>query len=139
MSATFAFILAQAAPAAATTTTATTTAASGTGSTPANDPNAAGSGFSLFMFPVMLALLYFAFMRPQSQAKKKQAELLKAAKTGDRVITTSGIHGVITNVKDSTVMVKVADNVKLEVEKTHIDKIVRTDAAEPEKIVVTKS
>jgi preprotein translocase subunit YajC len=98
-----------------------------------------GGGFSLWMFPVIFALVYFAFIRPQSQAKKKQEELLKAVKTGDRVITTSGIHGVVTNVKDSTVMVKVADNVKLEIEKTHIDKVVRTDATEAEKTPAAKS
>lgn len=93
----------------------------------------------LLMYPVLLALLYFAFFRPQSQAKKKQEALVKAAKTGDRVITTSGIHGVITNVKDSTVMVKVADNVKLEIEKTSLDKIIRDEPVVAEKVVVTKS
>jgi preprotein translocase subunit YajC len=111
-----------------------------TNGAPPYDPNAAGGGgFSLWMFPVIFALVYFAFIRPQSQAKKKQEELLKAVKTGDRVITTSGIHGVVTNVKDSTVMVKVADNVKLEIEKTHIDKVVRTDATEADKTPAAKS
>ena len=105
------------------------------------DPNAAsGGGFgSFWMFPIIFALVYFAFIRPQSQAKKKQEELLKSVKTGDRVIMTSGIHGVVTNVKDTTVMVKVADNVKLEIEKTHIDKVVRTDATEAEKAPAAKS
>jgi preprotein translocase subunit YajC len=80
---------------------------------------------SFLFLPVMLALFYFLLIRPQTAAKKKQEELVKTAKTGDRVITTSGIHGVITNVKDSTVIVKVADNVKLEIEKTHLDKVHR--------------
>jgi preprotein translocase subunit YajC len=98
-----------------------------------------GSNMMLLMYPVLIALLYFAFFRPQSQAKKKQEAMLKAAKTGDRVVTTGGIHGVITNVKDTTVIVKVADNVKLEIEKNHLDKIIRTDPAEPEKVPATKS
>jgi preprotein translocase subunit YajC len=98
-----------------------------------------GGGFSPWYFVVIFALVYFAFIRPQSQAKKKQEELLKAVKTGDRVITTSGIHGVVTNVKDSTVIVKVADNVKLEIEKTHIDKVVRADAPETEKAPAAKA
>ncbi|HUB67430.1 MAG TPA: preprotein translocase subunit YajC [Candidatus Methylacidiphilales bacterium] len=79
-------------------------------------------------FLLIVAMVYFAFLRPQSQAKKKQEETLKAAKTGDKVITTSGIHGVITNVKETTVMVRVADNVKLEIEKTHLEKIIRPDS-----------
>ena len=49
------------------------------------------------------------------------------------------LHGVITNVKDSTVIVRVADNVKLELEKSHIDKITRPDSGpDPEKAVTAK-
>ena len=81
------------------------------------------------MYGLLLAMVYFAFFRPTIQAKKKQEETVKGAKTGDKVVTTSGIHGVITNVKETTVIVKVADNVKLEIEKTHIDKITRPDSA----------
>ena len=84
-----------------------------------------------------MAMVYFALSRPQQQAKKKTEETIKSAKTGDKIVTSSGIHGVITNVKDSTVIVRVADNVKLEIEKSHIDKITRPDA-EPEKAVTAK-
>jgi preprotein translocase subunit YajC len=87
------------------------------------------------MLMVLLVLMfYFVLLRPQMQAKKKQEETLKSAKTGDKIVTTSGIHGIITNVKDSTVIVKVADNVKLEIEKSHIDKITRADTTgDPDK------
>jgi preprotein translocase subunit YajC len=78
-------------------------------------------------------LLYFVFFRPQVQSKKAQDDKLKSAKTGDKIITSSGIHGVITNVKDSTVIVRVADNVKLEIEKSHIEKITRTDSSDSDK------
>jgi len=83
-----------------------------------------------FAFPILIVvMLYFALIRPQTQARKKQEETIKSAKTGDKVVTTSGIHGVITNVKDTTVIVEVADNVKLEIEKSHIEKINRADSA----------
>ena len=89
-------------------------------------------------FPVLImAMVYFALIRPQTQAKKKAEETIKAAKTGDKIVTSSGIHGVITNVKDSTVIVRVADNVKLEIEKSHIDKITRPDG-DSEKTVTAK-
>ncbi len=85
--------------------------------------------WSMFlMYGLLLAMVYFAFFRPQIQASKKKEETIKTAKTGDKVVTSSGIHGVITNVKDNTVIVRVADNVKLEIEKTHIDKITRESA-----------
>jgi len=112
-----------------------------TNGAPANPVDAAAQArpaWSVFlMYGLLLAMVYFAFFRPQIQAKKKQEETIKTAKTGDKVVTTSGIHGVITNVKDTTVIVKVADNVKLEVEKTHIDKITRPDS-DTEKVVTAK-
>ena len=120
-------------------------AAATTSGTAATDPNAqqGGSWTPMLMYPVLLALLYFLFFRPQTQAKKKQDELMKSAKTGDQVVTTGGIHGVITNVKDKTVMVKVADNVKIEVDKTHLEKIVRDEpvaaSSSDGKVAVTKS
>jgi preprotein translocase subunit YajC len=89
-------------------------------------------------FPVLImAMVYFALIRPQMLAKKQTEEKIKSAKTGDKIVTSGGIHGVITNVKDSTVIVRVADNVKLEIEKSHIDKITRPDA-DSEKAVTAK-
>jgi preprotein translocase subunit YajC len=84
-------------------------------------------------------MIYFALLRPQMQAKKKAEETIKGAKTGDKIVTSSGIHGIITNVKETTVIVRVADNVKLELEKSHIDKITRPDSGtDPEKAVTAK-
>jgi preprotein translocase subunit YajC len=93
----------------------------------------------LLMYGLLFAMIYFAFFRPQMQAKKQKEETLKTAKTGDKVVTSSGIHGQITNVKDNTVIVKVADNVKLEIEKSHIDRITRPDAADTDKTPATKA
>jgi preprotein translocase subunit YajC len=81
------------------------------------------------MIGVFVAMVYFALIRPQSQAKKKAEETTRGAKTGDKIVTTSGIHGVITNVKDSTVILKIADNVKIEIEKSSIDKITKSDSS----------
>ena len=94
---------------------------------------------NLFFPFLIIAMVYFALIRPQQLAKKKAEETVKAAKTGDKIVTSSGIHGTITNVKDSTVIVRVADNVKLEIEKSHIDKITRPDSgADSEKAVTAK-
>ncbi len=91
------------------------------------------------LFPALIiAMVYFALIRPQMQQKKQQEEKIKTAKTGDKIVTSSGIHGTITNVKDTTVIVRVADNVKLEIEKTHIDKITRPES-DSEKAVPAKA
>ena len=105
---------------------ATNVVSSTAGTDASGQQGAPGSLYFLYI-PLFVAMIYFALIRPQSQAKKKQEEKLSTAKTGDKVITSSGIHGVITNVKDTTVIVRVADNVKLEIEKTHLDKITRPD------------
>jgi preprotein translocase subunit YajC len=111
-------------------------AADASGATPASPP----WYMSLYMPVLLIAMVYFALIRPQQQAKKKAEETIKGAKTGDKIVTTSGIHGVITNVKDSTVILKIADNVKIEVEKSHIDKITRPDTSpSPEKIGAAKA
>ena len=88
----------------------------------------------LIMYGLLFTMVYFAFFRPSIQAKKKQEDTIKTAKTGDKIITSSGIHGIITNVKETSVIVRVADNVKLEIEKSHIDKITReSDSEKPAK------
>ena len=73
-----------------------------------------------------LIIFYFILIRPQSQRQKQQKQLINALKTGDRVVTNSGIHGLIANVKDSTVIVKVADNVKIEMEKSEIASVLKS-------------
>ena len=86
-----------------------------------------GGGFNLFVPLILfLVIFYFILIRPQSQRQKQQQKLIGALKTGDRVVTTSGIHGLISNVKDSTVIVKVADNVKIEMEKSAVTNVVKT-------------
>jgi preprotein translocase subunit YajC len=114
------------------------------GATAAGTPDASNTqappAWSPFLYVILfVAMIYFALLRPQMQAKKKTEETIKGAKTGDKIVTSSGIHGLITNVKDTTVIVKVADNVKIEIEKTHIDKITRPDGADAEKTVTAKA
>ncbi len=115
------------------------TNAAGTATTAAPDASQQGAPIWTTFVPFVLVfgVIYFLMIRPQMQATKKKDETVKGAKTGDKIVTSSGIHGVITNVKDSTVIVRVADNVKLEIEKSHIEKITRPDA-EAEKSVAAK-
>jgi preprotein translocase subunit YajC len=74
-------------------------------------------------------MVYFALIRPSQQQKKKAEETARGVKTGDKIVTASGIHGVISNVKDTTVILKIADNVKIEIEKSSVDKITRPDSS----------
>jgi preprotein translocase subunit YajC len=94
----------------------------------------AQQGFSPMQFlPILLigGIFYMLIIRPQSRRQKEQQAMVDAVKTGDKVITSSGIHGIVSNVKDTTVIVKIADNVKVEVEKSSIGTVKRDSAAEP--------
>ena len=61
--------------------------------------------------------------------QKEQQRLVSTLKTGDRVVTGSGIHGLISNVKETTVILKVADNVKIEIEKSAVGNVLKSDTA----------
>jgi preprotein translocase subunit YajC len=85
-----------------------------------------GSGlFGVLPFVFIFVIMYYVMLRPQMRRQKEQARLVSSLKTGDRVVTSSGIHGLISNVKDTTVIVKVADNVKLEMDKTAVTTVVK--------------
>ena len=53
--------------------------------------------------------MYFVMIRPQKKRQQQQQQLVDELKTGDRVVTNAGIHGLISNVKEKTVLVKVAE------------------------------
>ncbi|MBX9742409.1 MAG: preprotein translocase subunit YajC [Chthoniobacterales bacterium] len=65
-------------------------------------------------------IFYFLLIRPQQKQRKEHQALINSLKTGDKVVTSSGIHGMIANVKENTFIVKVADNVKLEIDKAAV-------------------
>src|ERR1700740_1417077 len=75
---------------------------------------------TLLPFVFMGVLFYFLLIRPQQKRRKQHEQLLANLKTGDKVVTSSGIHGLTANVKDTTCLLKIADNVKIEVDKSAI-------------------
>ena len=81
---------------------------------------------SLLPFAFMFVIFYFLLIRPQQKKQKDHQRLLSSLKTGDKVVTTSGIHGLIANVKETTVIVKVADNVKIEFDKSAIGGVAKS-------------
>ncbi len=68
----------------------------------------------------IFVIFYFLLIRPQQKKQKDHQRLVSSLKSGDKVITTAGIHGLITNVKDTTVTVKVAENTKIEFDRSAV-------------------
>ncbi|HET9418836.1 MAG TPA: preprotein translocase subunit YajC [Chthoniobacterales bacterium] len=91
--------------------------------TPAPAP---GGGIGFFVPLIFIfVIMYFVMIRPQKRRQMEQQKLVSALKTGDRVVTNAGIHGLISNVKETTVIVKVADNVKIEMEKSAVTNVLK--------------
>ena len=103
--------------------TATPPAAAPAG-TPGTPPTAAQTlfGSPLILIVLMIVMMYFMMIRPQSQRAKQQAKLIESLKSGDKVVTTSGIVGVVVTVKDKTVSLRSSD-AKMEVTKSSVVEI----------------
>jgi len=86
---------------------------------------------TLLPFLFMGVIFYFLLIRPQQKRQKQHQQLLSNLKTGDRVVTSSGIHGLIANVKETTFLLKVADNVKIEVDKSAVSGIEKSSEPKP--------
>jgi len=79
--------------------------------------------FSFLPLIAIIAIFYFLILRPQSKKQKETQKMLSALKKGDRVVTIGGIHGVIQSVKESTVIIKVDENTKLEFNRSAISAV----------------
>jgi preprotein translocase subunit YajC len=78
----------------------------------------------LILFGAMFAIFYFIVLRPQQRQKADRERMLSALKRGDRVVTTSGLHGTVTGLGEQTVTLRVADQVKLEFDRSAIGRVV---------------
>jgi preprotein translocase subunit YajC len=85
-------------------------------------PAAGLFGSPIILLVLMGVMMYFLLFRPQQQQRARQAELLKKLKSGDKVVTASGIIGVVITVKDQTVSLRSAD-AKMEVTKASVTEI----------------
>ena len=82
---------------------------------------------SLIPFLLIFVVFYFLLILPQQRRQKKQREMLAAVKKGDKVVTTGGIWGTITNLDKETVTVQIADNTKVRMQRDHIARIRNTE------------
>ena len=86
-------------------------------------------GFLWLMIPYALifVVFYFLMIRPTRQRQKEHSQLLAALKPGDRVVCAGGIHATVVGVTDATVQVRIADQVRVDVEKASITTVKRTE------------
>ena len=75
---------------------------------------------SFLPFAMILAIFYFIILLPMRRRQKKVQDFQSALKVGDKIVTTSGIYGVIAKTTDKSVQLQVADKVRIEVARSSI-------------------
>ena len=92
--------------------------------TPSGGDSGQGLFSTLLMFALIIGIFYFMILRPQQKRQKERQKLLEALKKGDKVITAGGMYGTIAGIDEKTVLVQVADNVKMKFERSSITSVV---------------
>jgi len=84
----------------------------------------AGQMFPIMPLVIIVFIWYFLVIRPQMNKQKEHKQLLASVKKNDQVTTAGGIHGTVVNVKEKTVVIRIDDNVKIEVDKEAIATVI---------------
>ncbi len=75
---------------------------------------------SIIWFGLLFVLMYFLMIRPQQKEQRARADMIRALKPGDKIVTAGGLVGVITKVEDVSVKVRVAERVEVDVLKSGV-------------------
>lgn len=78
----------------------------------------------IIMIVAMFAIFYFLLIRPQKKQEKEIKKAVDALKKGDKIVTIGGIYGVVSSVKDNTIVVKVDSEAKIEFAKSAIARVI---------------
>ncbi|NLT49490.1 MAG: preprotein translocase subunit YajC [Ignavibacteria bacterium] len=80
---------------------------------------------TLIMFGAIFAIFYFMIIRPQQKRQKERDAMINAIQKGDKIVTSSGIHGTVAGLEDKTVLVDCGNNVKLKFERSAIATVIK--------------
>ena len=69
---------------------------------------------------LMFVIFYFLLIRPQQKKSKEHQKMISSLKKGDRIITSGGVHGIITSLGDTTVSLEIAENVKIKINRGNV-------------------
>lgn len=80
---------------------------------------------TILWFGLLMVLMYFLMIRPQQKEQRARAEMMRALKPGDKIVTAGGLVGVITKVEDVLIKVRVAERVEVDVMKSGIARAIK--------------
>lgn len=87
---------------------------------------------TIILFGLIFVIFYFMIIRPQQKKQKERQKMLDALEKGDKILTAGGIYGTVIGIEDKTVLVQIADNVKVKVDRGSVGSVLR-DAKPEEK------
>jgi len=72
---------------------------------------------------ILFVVFYFLLIRPQQKHQKKRQELLRSLKKGDRIVTIGGLFGMIKEIDEDTIVLKIADNINVKFARASVDRV----------------
>ena len=80
-----------------------------------------GGGYQmLFMLVAIFAIFYFLMIRPESKRRKERQQMIDSLQRGDKIVTIGGLYGEIQDVHEDRVVIRIEDNVKVEIAKSAV-------------------
>ena len=86
------------------------------------------SSFFIIYIVAFFALIWFFMIRPQQQRQKAHDQMLANLRVNDRVITMGGVYGTIVKLKEDVIILKIADNVRVELLRSAVGQKISSDA-----------
>ena len=93
-----------------------------------------GFGSFGFLIPMLLVfvIFYFLLIRPQKKEQQKTEKMISQLQKGDKIITIGGIHGVVSSTKEKTIIIKVDDNCKIEINRSAVGAVLKDEPPKPD-------
>ena len=85
---------------------------------------------NIILFGSIILIFYFMIIRPQQKRTKERQKLIESMKKGDKVITSGGLYGIVAGLDEKTVLVEIADKVKVKLDRSSIATIISESAPE---------
>jgi preprotein translocase subunit YajC len=93
------------------------------GAPPAEGGGSGSAILGMLPFILMFLVLYLLILRPQIKKQKAHQKMVDELKKGDQVVTSGGLHGVVVNIKDDVVVLKIAENVKVDLSRSAVSQV----------------
>ncbi len=95
-------------------------------------PGAFGSFGFLIPMLLVFVIFYFLLIRPQKKEQQKTERMISQLQKGDKIITIGGIHGVVSSTKEKTIIIKVDDNCKIEINRSAVGAVLKDEPPKPD-------